>query len=104
MLVKPKNLKPIKREIVTYIMTQKNNIHDANDQSMLASYACAKLELVDFYLNCLDTHDYRYIVPHNRQYLVQMQNDLNRALQEVLRVRVMNRLDRPWRVNVQYPM
>ena len=104
MLVKPKNLKPIKREIVTYIMTQKNNIHDANDQSMLASYACAKLELVDFYLNCLDTHDYRYIVPHNRQYLVQMQNDLNRALQEVLRVKVMNRLDRPWRVNVQYPM
>lgn len=103
-LVKPKSLKPIKREIVTYILTQKNNIHDANDQSMLASYACAKLELVDFYLNCIDTHDYRYIVPHNRQYLVQMQNDLNRALQEVLRVKPMNRLDRPWRVAVQYPM
>jgi hypothetical protein len=102
-LMKPKSLKPIKREVVTYILTQKNNIHDANDQSMLASYACAKLELVDFYLNCIDTHDYRYIVPHNRQYLVQMQNDLNRALQEVLRVKPVNRMDRPWHVNVTYP-
>ena len=102
-LVKPKSLKPIGREVVTYILTQKNNIHDANDQSMLASFCCAKLELVDFYLNCIDTKDYRYIVPHNRQYLVQMQNDLNRALQEVLRVKPVNRMDRPWRVNVVYP-
>jgi len=102
-LVKPKKLKPIGRDVVAYIMTQKNSIEDSNDQAMVASYCCAKLELVDFYLNCIDTKDYRYIVPHNRQYLVQMQNDLNRCLQEILRVRPINRMDRAWKVNVVYP-
>lgn len=102
-LVKPKKLKPIPRDVVAYIITQKNMIRDSNDQAMLSGYCCSKLELVDFYLNCLDTHDYRYIVPHNRQYLVQMQNDLNRCLQEILRVKPINRLDRVWQVNVTYP-
>ena len=99
----PKKLKPIPRDVIAYIATQKNAIRDANDQSMIASYCCAKLELVDFYLNCIDTRDYRYIVPHNRQYLVQMQNDLNRLLQEILRVKPIQRQDRPWRINVVYP-
>ena len=103
MLVKPKKLKPIPRDVIAYIITQKNAIRDSNDQAMIAGYCCSKLEMVDFYLNCLDTHDYRYIVPHNRQYLVQMQNDLNRCLQEILRVKPINRLDRVWRVNVTYP-
>ena len=102
-LVKPKKLKPIPRDVVAYIITQKNMIRDSNDQAMLSGYCCSKLELVDFYLNCLDTNDYRYIVPHNRQYLVQMQNDLNRCLQEILRIKPINRLDRVWRVNVTYP-
>lgn len=103
MLAKPKKLKPIPREVVAYIITQKNAIRDANDQAMISGYCCSKLELVDFYLNCLDTHDYRYIVPHNRQYLVQMQNDLNRCLQEILRMKPVNRLDRMWQVGVTYP-
>jgi len=102
-LVKPKKLKPIPRDVVAYIITQKNAIRDTNDQAMISGYCCSKLELVDFYLNCIDTHDYRYIVPHNRQYLVQMQNDLNHCLQEILRVKPVNRLDRVWKLNVTYP-
>lgn len=103
MLVKPKKLKPIPRDVVAYIITQTNAIRDTNDQAMISGYCCSKLELVDFYLNCLDVHDYRYIVPHNRQYLIQMQNDLNRCLQNILRIKPVNRLDRVWRVNVNYP-
>lgn len=103
MLIKPKKLKPIPRDVVAYIITRTNEIRDSNDQAMLSGYTCSKLELVDFYLNCIDTHDYRYIVPHNRQYLVQMQNDLNRCLQQILRVKPVNRLDRVWRLNVTYP-
>jgi uncharacterized protein YukJ len=102
-LVKPKRLKPIPRDVIAYITTQKNSIRDTNDQAMISGYTCSKLELVDFYLNCIDTKDYRYIVPHNRQYLIQMQNDLNRLLQEILRVKPVNRLDRVWRINVTYP-
>lgn len=100
---KPKKLKPIPRDIIPYITIEANNIKDANDQQMIAGYTCSKLELVDFYLNCIDTQDDRYIVPHTRQYLVQMQNDLNRLLTQILRVRPVNKMDRMWKVGVNLP-
>ena len=67
---RPKKLKPIPRDIIPYITIEMNAIQDTNDQAMLSGYTCAKLELVDFYLNVIDTKDDRYIVPHSRQYLV----------------------------------
>ena len=100
---RPKKLKPIPRDIIPYITIEMNAIQDTNDQAMLSGYTCAKLELVDFYLNVIDTKDDRYIVPHNRQYLVTMQNELNRLLSQILRIRPINRNDRVWRVNVNYP-
>lgn len=100
---KPKKLKPIPRDIVAYITVEMNAIQDSNDQAMLSGYTCSKLELVDFYLNCIDTQDERYIVPHTRQYLVQMQNDLNRLLTQILKIKPVNRNDRVWRANVTLP-
>ena len=102
-LRRPKKLKPIPRDVVAYITVEINAVGDANDQAMLAGYTCAKLELVDFYITCLDTNDDRYIVPHNRQYLVQMQNDLNRLLTRILQLRPVNKSDRMWKVNVTLP-
>ena len=100
---RPKKLKPIPRDIVAYITVEMNNIQDSNDQAMLAGYTCSKLELVDFYLNCIDTEDDRYIVPHTRQYLVQMQNDLNRLLTQILRIKPVNKMDRIWKIGVNLP-
>lgn len=100
---RPKKLKQIPRDIIPYITIEMNAIQDTNDQAMLSGYTCAKLELVDFYLNVIDTKDDRYIVPHNRQYLVTMQNELSRLLSQILRIRPINRNDRVWRVNVNYP-
>ena len=100
---KPKKLKPIPRDIVPYITVEMNAIRDSNDQAMLSGYTCSKLELVDFYLNVIDTNDERYIVPHTRQYLVQLQNDLNRLLTQILRIKPINKSDRVWQVNVNYP-
>lgn len=100
---KPKKLKPIPRDIIPYITIEMNAIKDSNDQAMLAGYICSKLELVDFYLNCIDTQDERYIVPHTRQYLVQMQTDLNRLLTQVLNVRPVNKMDRMWKIGVNLP-
>ena len=84
---KPKKLKPIGRDVVAYITVEMNAIHSSNDQAMLAGYTCSKIELVDFYLNCLDTNDARYIVPHNKQYLTQMKTDLENLLAQILRIR-----------------
>ena len=100
---RPKKLKPIPRDVVAYIAVEINAIQDANDQAMLSGYTCAKLELVDFYITCLDTNDDRYIVPHTRQYLVQMQNDLNRLLTRILQLRPINKSNRMWKVNVTLP-
>lgn len=100
---KPKKLKPIPRDIIAYITVEMNAIEDSNDQAMLSGYTCSKLELVDFYLNVIDTKDDRYIVPHTRDYLVNMQNELNKLLTQILRIRPINRNDRVWRVNVNYP-
>ena len=94
---RPKKLKPIPRNVVAYITVEINAIQDTNDQQMLASYTCAKLELVDFYITCIDTKDERYIVPHTREYLVQMQNDLNRLLTRILQIRPVNRNDNRWK-------
>lgn len=100
---RPKKLKQIPRDIIPYISIEMNSIQDTNDQAMLSGYTCAKLELVDFYLNVIDTNDDRYIVPHNRQYLVNMQTELNKLLSQILRIKPINRNDRVWRVNVNYP-
>jgi mRNA-degrading endonuclease HigB of HigAB toxin-antitoxin module len=100
---KPKRLKPIPRDTVAYITIELGAIKDSNDQAMLAGYTCSKLELVDFYLNCIDTQDDRYIVPHTRQYLVQLQNDLNQLLTRILQVRPRNKMDRIWKPGVTLP-
>lgn len=99
---KPKKLKPIPiRDIVSYITVEMNAIQDSNDQAMLSGYTCSKLELVDFYLNCIDTHDDRYIVPHTREYLVDGQKQLSNLLTQILRIRPINKNDRVWKIN--YP-
>ena len=98
---KPKKLKPIGRDVVAYITCEMNDIRSANDQAMLAGYTCSKIELVDFYLTVLDTQDARYIVPHNKTYLLTMKADLERLLAQILKIRPINRSEQIWRVN--YP-
>lgn len=98
---KPKKLKPIGRDVVAYITCEMNDIRSANDQAMLAGYTCSKIELVDFYLTVLDTQDARYIVPHNKAYLLTMKADLERLLAQILKIRPINRSEQIWRVN--YP-
>lgn len=101
---KPKKLKTIPaREIVAYIATEMNAINDVNSQQMLAGYTCSKLEVADFYLSCIDNQDDRYVVPHTRDFIVRYQSDLNRLLTQILKIRPVNRNDRIWQINVNYP-
>lgn len=101
---KPKRLKDLKmRDTVTYITLEISDIRDVNDAQILSGYVCSKLEITDFYISCVDNNDPKYIVPHTRQQLVQFQNDLNRLLTQILKIRPVNRADRTWMVNVNYP-
>lgn len=102
--LRPKKLKDLRaRETVAYITVEMGAIRDSNDQAMLSGYTCSKLELCDFYINCLDTQDARYVVPHNRAYLVQFQTDLNRLLTQILAIKPISKQDRVWKVGVNYP-
>lgn len=100
---KPKKLKPIPRSIIAYITVEKNDIQDANDQAMLSGYTCSKLDLVEFYLNVIDCQDERYIVPHPREYLVWMQKELTRLLNEILKMKPVNRSNNVWQYGVTLP-
>ena len=98
---RPKKLKPISRDIIQYVNEQIRMISTSRDQAMLASYVSNKLEFVDFYITVIDTHDDRFIVPHTRDYLTNMQNDLNRLLNQILHVQPVNKYDRVWKMT--YP-
>lgn len=101
-LLRPKKLKAIDiRSIVAYVTVEMNAIKDSNDQAMLAGYVCAKLELIDFYITVLDTHDERYVVPHTRQYLVDGQKQLSDLLTRILKIRPIDKSERIWRAVVQ---
>ena len=101
---KPKKLKDLKmRDTVSYITLEISDIRDVNDAQILSGYVCSKLEIVDFYISCIDNNDPKYIVPHTRPQLIQFQNDLNRLLTQILKIRPVNRSDRSWVVDVNYP-
>ena len=101
---KPKRLKPIEaRSIIAYVTNEMHAIRDTNDQAMLSGYVCSKLETADFYLSCIDNNDGRYIVPHDRAFMVNYINQLNRLLTEILKIRPVDKQDRVWKVNVNYP-
>ena len=100
-LKRPKKLKAIPvRDIVAYVTVEMNAIKDSNDQAMLSGYVCSKLELIDFYLNVIDTNDDRYVVPHTRQYLVDGQKQLTDLLTRILRIKPINRSERIWKINL----
>ena len=100
----PKKLKDLKmRDTISYITLEISDIRDVNDAQILSGYVCAKLEVADFYISWMDNNDPKYIVPHTRPQLVQFQNDLNRLLTQILKIRPVNRADRTWMVNVNYP-
>jgi len=97
-LKRPKHLKAIDvRSIVAYVTVEMNAIKDSNDQAMLAGYVCSKLELIDFYITVLDTHDDRYVVPHSRQYLADGQRQLSDLLTKILKIRPIDKSERVWK-------
>lgn len=97
LMQQPKRLKAIGREIISYIPTEIMQVQDTHDQMVLVGYLSSKLERVDFYLNCLDTDNGRYIVPHDRQYLLNMQRELTDLLQRVLRLKPVTKYERIWK-------
>lgn len=95
---KPKRLIPLGTDILDKVneYIESGSIDSPKEKSSVAGYISRKLEMADFYLNCIDTDDARYIVPHDRAYLVTMQEKLDDALRKVLQIIPIERSPRIW--------
>ena len=101
MFGRPKKLKRIPSNIISYVQIEAEDIKDTNDKQMLAHYAHAKLELIDFYIAALD--DKKYEVPHSREYLQNLQRDLTAVLKQIMSKPAPNSSSSSWNVKVDYP-
>ena len=69
MFNKPKKLKKIPYDVVSYVLIEAEAIKDANDKQMISSYCLGKLEQVNWYLELIETGSKKYIVPQSKAQL-----------------------------------
>ena len=97
-----KKLKKLPRDLVAYITIEAEAIEDANDKMMIASYCLGKLEIVEWYIELLDTNNPKYIVPHPRPYLVTLRTELLNCYKKIMATKIEKPGSRPI-VDIKYP-
>lgn len=97
-----KKLKKLPRDLVAYITIETESIEDANDKMMIASYCLGKLDIVEWYIELIDTANPRYIVPHPRPYLVTLRTELLECYKNIMATKIPDKKNRPY-LDVQYP-
>ena len=102
MFGRPKKLKRIPSDLVSYIIIEGEAIKDANDKQMISSYCLGKLDLVEWYIDLLDSGDDRYVVHHSRAQLERIRDELQEAHKQIMAVKIKNPQDRPI-IEIKYP-
>lgn len=97
-----KKLKKLPRDLVAYIIIETESIEDANDKMMIASYCLGKLDIVEWYIELIDTANPRYIVPHPRPYLVTLRTELLECYKNIMATKIPDKKNRPY-LDIQYP-
>ena len=87
MFGRPKKLKKIPANLLSYIQIEGEAIESANDKQMIASYAYGKLETIDWYIQLQKSGSNKYVVPHSLEHL--------RDLRERLLIIIKGVLDTP---------
>ena len=91
-----KKLKKIPRDLVAYITIETEAIRDENDKMMIASYCLSKIEVVEWYIELIDSGSKKYIVPHPRPYLVEVHTQLLACYKRIMATKIKDpRDDRP---------
>lgn len=99
---KPKKLKRIPVDLVSYIQIETEAIRDFNDKQMISSYCLSKLELVNWYLELLEIGSEKYIVPQSKAYLESVRDGLMECHKQIMRVKITRPGDRPI-MDIKYP-
>ena len=97
-----KKLKKLPRDLVAYITIETESIEDANDKMMIASYCLGKLDIVEWYIELIDTANPRYIVPHPRPYLVTLRTELLECYKNIMATKIPDKKNRPY-LDIPYP-
>jgi spore germination protein GerM len=79
-----KKLKRISSEVVSYVRINGQAAKDHNDKMLAVSYAHSKLDICEWYIELLDSGSKKYVVPHTREYLVSLKNQLLAAIEEII--------------------
>ena len=99
---KPKKLKKIPSNLVSYIQIETEAIRDFNDKQMISGYCLHKLEMVNWYLELLEVGSEKYIVPQSKAYLETVRDQLMECHKEIMRVKITRPGDRPI-IDIKYP-
>lgn len=102
MFGKPKKLKKIPSDLVSYITIETEAIRDANDKMMIASYCLAKLEMVNWYLELLEVGSKKYIVPQSKAHLEMVRDQLMDCHMAIMAVKINDPNERPL-LDIKYP-
>ena len=101
-LARKKKLKKIPYDLVSYIQIETETIEDADDKMMIASYCLGKLQLVEWYIQLIDTNNPNYIVPQTREQLVMIRDQLKECHKEIMKVKIRRPSERPL-FDIHYP-
>lgn len=102
MFGKPKKLKRIPCDLVSYIQIETEAINDFNDKQMISSYCLDKLKMVEWYLELLEVGSKKYVVPHSKKELERIRDELRVCHKNIMAVKVKKNGDRPL-VDIKYP-
>lgn len=93
-------LKRIDPAELDYIGLEINNIRSNDDKMMIVSYIHSKIDMIDYYISLIDSHNPKYSIPHTRESLVRM-----RQLLEDYRIAAINRKlpDVNYGISIQWP-
>lgn len=98
-----KHLKRIDPRDLDYIDIQCQNIKSNNDRMILVNYIYTKLDLVEYYINILNSPKYakRYDVPYTMNQLLQIKARLEKNRDYVLNYKIP---EVKYGINIQYPV
>lgn len=99
---KSKKLKRIPSDLVSYIQIETEAIKDTNDKMMISSYCLSKLDVVNWYIELLEAGSEKYIVPHTKEHLMMVRDQLMACHKQIMSVKIVNPNERPY-LDIKYP-
>lgn len=102
MFGRPKKLKKIPSDLVSYIQIETEAIQDSNDKMMISSYCLHKLDEVNWRIELLEKGSKKYAVTQSKEHLEMVRDQLMECHKHIMAVKIKNPKDRPL-IDIQYP-